>query len=88
MPRNLVTNLSAVTGIRKLVGFNKDGPDQVLVLVVAHDSSGHPEVAFLSVSGGKLAPLSYDPSSREDRHMLKHLSAWDHDYGETSAYIN
>jgi hypothetical protein len=87
-PSGKVTNLYAVNGIRKFVGFNRDDPDQVLALVMAHDSSSHPEVAFLSVSGGKLTPLSYDRSSSEDRHMLEHLSAWDRDYGETSVYIN
>lgn len=88
LPSGKVTNLYAVAGIRKLVGFSRDNPDQVLALVMAHDSSGHPGVAFLSVSGGKLDPLSYDPLSSEDRHMLEHLSAWDRDYGETSVYVN
>jgi hypothetical protein len=87
-PSGKVTNLYAVSGIRKLVGFSKDDSDQVLALIMAHDSSGHPGVAFLSVSGGRLDPLSYDPLSSEDRHMLEHLSAWDRNYGETSVYIN
>ena len=88
LPSGKATNLYAVTGIRKLVGFNREDPDQVLALVMAHESSDHPGAAFLSVSSGKLDPLSYDPSSSEDRHMLEHLSAWDRDYGETSVYIN
>jgi hypothetical protein len=87
-PSGKVTNLYAVTGIRKLVGFSRDDPDQVLALVTAHDSPGQLGVAFLSVSGGKLDPLSYDPLSSEDRHMLEHLSAWDRDYDETRVYIN
>jgi len=87
-PSGKVTNLYAVTGIRKLVGFSKDDPDQVLALVMTHDTPGHLEVGFLSVSDGKLDPLSYDPLSSEDRHMLEHLSAWDRDYGETNVYIN
>jgi hypothetical protein len=87
-PSGKVTNLYTVTGIRKLVGFSRDDPDQVLALVTANDSPGHLGIAFLSVSGGKLEPLSYDPLSSEDRHMLEHLSAWDRDYGETRVYIN
>jgi hypothetical protein len=87
-PSGKVTNLYAVTGIRKLVGFSRDDPDQVLALIMPYDSSGHLGVAFLSVSSRKLDPLSYDPLSREDQHMLEHLSAWDRDYGETSVFIN
>jgi hypothetical protein len=88
LPSGKVTNLYALAGIRKLVGFSRDDPDQVLALVMAHDSSAHPGVDFLSVSRGKLDPLYYDPLSNEDRHMLEHLSAWDRDYGETSVYVN
>jgi hypothetical protein len=86
-PSGKLTSLYAVTGIRKLVGFSSDDPDQVLALIVAHDTPGDVGVAFLSVSGGKLDPLSYDPLSAGDRHMLEHLSAWDRDYGETRVYI-
>lgn len=81
-----VTTLVSIAGLIKLVGFNMDDPDQVLV--VTRDSSGHPGVAFLSVSGGKLIPLPYDPDSSDDRHMVEHLSAWDRTYGGTSVYIN
>jgi hypothetical protein len=88
LPSGKLTNLYAVSGIRKLVGFSMDDPDQVLALVIAQGGSGQPGVAFLSVSDGKLVPLSYDPSSSDDRHMVEHLSAWDRDYGETRVYTN
>jgi hypothetical protein len=81
-----VTALFPITRLIKLVGFSMDDPDQVLT--VTRDSSGHPGIAFLSVSGGKLVPLPYDPDSIEDRHMVEHLSGWDRNYGETSVYIN
>jgi len=81
-----VTSLYAVPEINKLVGFSLDDPDKVLAVV--RDSSGHSQVAFLSVSDGKLDPLSYDPSSSDDRHMIEHLSGWDRDYGDTRVYIN
>lgn len=81
-----VTNLFTVTGVAKLVGFSEDDPDKVLV--VSRDSSGQPGVAFLSVSTGKLEPLSYDPSSNDDRHLVEHLSAWDRHYGDTTVYVD
>ncbi|HYL63941.1 MAG TPA: hypothetical protein VE077_15085 [Candidatus Methylomirabilis sp.] len=81
-----VTNLFTVTGVAKFVGLSEDDPDKVLV--VSHDSSSHPGVAFLSVSSGKLEPLPYDPSSSEDRHMVEHLYAWDRHYGDTIVYID
>jgi len=63
-----------------------DDPDKVFVLT--RDAAGHPGVALLSLSGGKLDPLSYDASSSEDRHMVEHLSSWDRAYGDTSVYID
>jgi hypothetical protein len=81
-----VTNLFAVAGLTKLVGFTEDDPDKVLVL--SRDSSGAPAVAFLSVATGKLDPLPYDPSSIEDRRLVEYLSAWDRRYGDTILYID
>lgn len=81
-----VTNLFAVAGLAKLVGFTEDDPDKVLVL--SRDSSGVPAVAFLSVTTGKLDSLPYDPSSTEDRRLVEYLSAWDRRYGDTILYID
>lgn len=81
-----VTNLFTVTGLAKFVGMSEDDADKVLV--VSRDSSGHPGVAFLSVSTGKLDPLAYDPSSNDDRHLVEHLSAWDRHYGDTIVYVD
>jgi Tol biopolymer transport system component len=80
------TNLFTVTGLTKLVGFSEDNADKVLV--VSRDGSGHPGVAFLSVSTGKLDPLPYEPSSGDDRHLVEHLSAWDRHYGDTIVYTD
>jgi hypothetical protein len=81
-----VTNLFAIVGLTKLVGFTEDDPDKVLVL--SRDSSGVPAVAFLSVTAGKLDPLPYDPSSTDDRRLVEHLSAWDRRYGDTILYVD
>ena len=81
-----VTSLYPAAGIIKLVGLNIDDPDKVLV--IARSSSSLPDVAFLSVSSGKLESLSYNRSSDDDRQMVEHLSAWDRDYGGTSVYTD
>jgi hypothetical protein len=81
-----VMNLFTVTGLTKLVGFSEDDADKVLV--VSRDGSGHPGVAFLSVTTGKLDPLPYEPSSSDDRHLVEHLSAWDRHYGDTIVYTD
>lgn len=81
-----VTNLFAVTGLTKLVGFSED--DAGKVLVISRGDSGQPGVAFLSVSTGKLDPLPYDPSSGDDRHLVEHLSAWDRHYDDTIVYTD
>jgi hypothetical protein len=81
-----VTSLYSAAGITKLVGISMDDPGKVLVL--ERSDSGLPDVAFLSVSSGKLDSLSYDRSSVNDRHMVEHLLAWDRDYGDTSVYTN
>lgn len=81
-----VTNLFAVTGVAKLVGFSEDDADKVLV--VSRDSSGHPGVAFLSISSGRLEALVYDAASSDDRHMVEHLSGWSRQYGETVVYVD
>lgn len=80
------TNLFVVTGVAKLVGCSEDDADKVLV--VLRDSSGHPGVAFFSLSSGKREELAYDTASSEDRHMVEHLSGWSRQYGETVVYVD
>ena len=75
----------SIKGISKLVGFNRDDPDQLLV--VSDDALARPSVGWLSVKTGQIAPIPYDSSSSEDRRMLEHLRGWDRVYGDTSVYV-
>lgn len=78
--------LYTINGISKLVGFNRDTPDQLLVLT--EDSFAKPSVGWLSVKTGRFVPMPYDPASSEDKRMLEHLRGWDRVYGGTSVYVN
>jgi hypothetical protein len=78
--------LYTINGISKLVGFNRDAPDQLLV--VTEDSLAKPKVGWLSVNTGKIVPIPYDPASSEDQRMLEHLRGWDRTYGGTRVYVN
>lgn len=80
------TTLFSVPGVTKLIGFSLD--DSNALLVLTRDAQNHPAVAFLDVRTGKLAPLPYDSSSTDDRHMLEHLSAWNRTYGDTLLYVS
>jgi hypothetical protein len=77
--------LYAVSGITKLVGFDRDSPDQLLV--VTEDAHARPSVGWLSIRTGKVVPIPYDPASSEDRRMVEHVRGWDRVYGDTSVYV-
>lgn len=73
-------------GALKLVGFNKDNQDQVLLL--RDDAEGQLAVGLLSLQSGKVVPLPYDPRSTKDRDMLSQLKGWSRTYGDnTTVYI-
>ena len=78
--------LYTIKGISKLVGFNRDAPDQLLVLT--EDSLAKPSVGWLSVKTGKILPIPYDPASSEDQRMLEHVRGWDRTYGGTRVYVD
>ena len=71
-----------ISGISKLVGFNRDAPDQLLV--VTEDALGKPTIGLLSTKTGRIVPIPYDAASSDDRRMLEHLRGWDRVYGRTS----
>ena len=78
-----VHRLTSVEGIVKLVGFDRERPDQVLVVRAAPGS----EIAVLSLTTGALTPVPYDPQSSADRLMLAHLRGEERSYGDTQLYL-
>jgi hypothetical protein len=79
------TKLYAVNAISKLVGFDQDNANELLIL--RENRSGQTEVGLLSLGTGVVAPISYDPASIEDNHLLEHLRSWDRVYGDKSLYV-
>jgi hypothetical protein len=75
--------LTSVDGIVKLIGFDRERPDHVLVVRVAPGG----EIAVLSLASGALTPIPYDPQSGADRVMLAHLRGEDRSYGNTQLYL-
>jgi hypothetical protein len=77
--------LYPVEGASKLIGFDRDDPDRLLLLV--EDREAGPSPAFLSLRTGRLSPLPYDRAAREERAMLLHLREWERAYGATVVYV-
>ena len=73
--------LAAVEGISKLIGFDREQPDRVLVLRTQQDA----EIAVLSLATGELTPIRYDADS--DGMLLAHLRGNERVYGDTILYL-
>lgn len=80
-----VEPLYTLKGVSKLVGFNKENPDQVLVLF--EETDGSPSLGFLSLRTGQVTPVPHDRTSREHRAMIAHIKQWDRVYGDTTLYV-
>jgi hypothetical protein len=72
-----------IPGVEKLVGFDREDPDQLLVVL---DKDTAP-LAVLSLNTGKLTPLPYDLKSKDDRRMLSHVKGEDRVYGIVRVYV-
>lgn len=79
-PRKLHT----IPGVQKLVGFDSDNGDNLLVLL---ERENQPSVALLSLASGALTVLPYDAGSSDDRKALNHLKGWERTYGDTLLFL-
>jgi hypothetical protein len=77
--------VTKISGITKLIGFDRDDPSQVLLL--AEDDAGHAKVELFSLRDGKTTQLPYDPQSNQDRQMLEDLQGWQRSYGQGTVYV-
>ena len=73
--------LHTLTDNTELLGFDKNNPNQVLVL------QEEPIVGVLSVASGQVTPLPYDKENPEDRFGLDQLRRGFRDYGNTQISI-
>jgi len=80
------TSSSAVKapGAIKLVGFDGQNPDELVVLLDA--GAGQSPLAIVSLKSGAVTPLPYDPKAEDQRRMLAQIRAQDRVYGETTVY--
>jgi hypothetical protein len=81
-----IKKLYSIAEVTKLVGFDADDPDSVLVLR-SNDAGGHPRVGLLSLSTGKVATLAYDPTSSAELQMVENLAGWTRNYGDKQIYV-
>jgi hypothetical protein len=78
--------LYSIPGVTKLVGFSSDDPDNLLLLR-SNGAGGHPQVASISISTGKITSVDYDPASSADLQMVENLEGWTRTYGEKQIYV-
>ena len=72
-----------VAGLKKLVGVDRERPDELLVL--RQDPSA--PVALLALSTSKVTPLPFDPQDEEQRRILSHLENEERVYGGTRVFV-
>ena len=75
--------LYSIPGVEKLVGFDRDDPDKLLVTL---DSQTAP-LALLSLETGHPTLLPYDPTSKGHRRMLSHIKGEERVYGNARVYV-
>jgi hypothetical protein len=77
--------IMASAGISKLIGFDRERPERVLVL----RAQANAEIAVLSLAtgDGKVSAIGYDPQSSADRIFLAHLHGEERAYGDTILYV-
>jgi hypothetical protein len=68
--------------VTKLVGFDSSDRDALVVLL---DNSAAP-LGVISMRTGRIAPLTYDPASPDDRRMLVQVRGDERVYGDTSVF--
>ena len=71
-------------GAIKLVGFDAQNPDDLVVLVDA--PAGQPPMAVVSLKSKTMSPLPSDPKSADERAVLAQVRAQDRVYGNATVY--
>ena len=75
--------LHTIAGVEKLVGFDAEDRDNLLVIL---DNDKAP-LAMLSLKTGQLTPLPYDAKSKDHRRMLSHVKGQERLYGTSRVYV-
>jgi hypothetical protein len=80
-----VTRLGGPKNVVKLVGFDTEDADSLLLLVTP--SAGGSPIALWSLRRGTLTPLPYQAPSDEERHMLEHMRGQERTYRQGRVYL-
>jgi hypothetical protein len=75
--------LCSLSGVDKLVGFDRDNPDRLLVMRNQPESP----LAVLSVTSEKLQDLPYDRNDKDQRRMLAHIRGEERVYARARVYV-
>jgi len=75
--------LHTIPGIDKLVGFDGDQRDSLLVVL----NDDNAPLAMVSLKTGQLTPLPYDPKLKVHRSMLSHVKGQERSYATSRVYI-
>ena len=76
--------LYAIRDVEKLVGFDKNDQDKVLVLIENEDSN--PSLGLLSIKSGEMTSMTYDGKSKEHRSIINHIKGWERNYNNIAVY--
>jgi hypothetical protein len=82
---NAPVRLYTVQGVTKLVGFHREDPDKVLILLTGADQQH--AVGLLSITSGQVTPLPYDRQSEDAQRLYRHVQGWERVYGTTILYV-
>lgn len=75
--------LHTIPGVDKLVGFDVDQRDSLLVVL----NDDNAPLAMVSLKTGQLTPLPYDPKLKVHRSMLSHVKGQERVYATSRVYI-
>ena len=78
------TVITKAPGAIKLVGFDAQNPDDLVVLLDA--PAGQSPMAVVSLKSKTVSPLPHDPKSAEERAVLAQVRAQDRVYGDATVY--
>jgi len=72
------------SGAAKLIGFDGDSVDDLVVLLDTAVAAS--PLAVVSLKSGRVTPLPYDPKSDDQRRMVAQVRAQDRVYGDATVY--
>ena len=75
--------LHSVPGVDKLVGFDRDNAERLLVMQNQPESP----LVVLSIASGKLQDLPYDRNDKDQRRMLSHIRGEERVYARARVYV-